>query len=185
MRVVVVTPPAAVVSTVDQKAHLRVEHSDDDTFIAACISAATSHIDGPAGWLGRAIGQQTLQVRLDEFDDTMPLPFPPVISVSAVTYLDTAEAQQTLATSVYEVQGDRVVLAANQSWPSRSSQPESVRVSYVAGYATIPAAILAAIKIMTADLYAHRESAAVGSPTAVNMSVTVQRLLAPFRVWSL
>ncbi|QCP88102.1 phage gp6-like head-tail connector protein [Cereibacter sphaeroides] len=56
---VLVTPPTVPVVTVDEaKVHLNVTHHDDDAEIADCISAATAHLDGPGGVLGRAIMPQ-------------------------------------------------------------------------------------------------------------------------------
>ncbi len=68
MPVVVVSPPAPLVGLDLLKQHLRVDGSDDDALITAYAAAAQGQIDGPAGWLGRAIGPQTLELRLDRFD---------------------------------------------------------------------------------------------------------------------
>lgn len=182
-RVTVVTPPDAVLSVADAKAHLRVEHADEDDYIEACVAAATGHIDGPDGWLGRCIGLQTLELRQDRFDGDILLPYPPIVEVEGVSYVGTDQVEQDLDSGEYEAIGTRVVLAYAKAWPSTSGQPESVRVRYVAGYETIPPAILAAIKLMVGDLYGQRESVAVGGLAPVDMSVTVQRLLAPFRDW--
>ncbi|MGY2732807.1 head-tail connector protein [Sphingomonas sp. UYP23] len=67
MQVVVVTPPSPFVDLDLAKQHLRVDGSDDDSLISLYIAAAQSMIDGPGGWLGRAIGVQTLELRLDGF----------------------------------------------------------------------------------------------------------------------
>jgi hypothetical protein len=45
-----VTAPANDPLTLAQaKAHLKVEHSDDDALIAAMLSASVQHVDGPRG----------------------------------------------------------------------------------------------------------------------------------------
>lgn len=67
MQVVVVTPPSALISVSLAKQHLRVDTSSDDDLITFYIAAAQSMIDGPGGWLGRAIGVQTLELRLNGF----------------------------------------------------------------------------------------------------------------------
>ena len=56
MRVFVVTPPEPVVSIDEAKDHLRVDGDGEDALIEGLVAAATGHIDGPNGWLGRAIG---------------------------------------------------------------------------------------------------------------------------------
>lgn len=195
MRVLVITPPAPVVALADAKAHLRVLHDDEDTLIAAMVAAATESLGGPDGWLGRAIGPQELEVR-GRFFDTASIapPFPPMISVISVKYLDPAGVEQTLATERYEVRGNEIVLAWGQAWPSVRSDDENVRVRYRAGYvadpdadplvAAVPAPIKAAILLMTGDLYSNRETTISGTIVQqVPMSTTVENLLTPYRIW--
>ena len=185
MRIVVVEPPAPLVTWEDADQHL---HLSGDTSqkaeVEAMIAAATQHIDGPNGWLGRAVGAQTLQARGAYFDcDRFRLPFPPVISVTSVDYLDPDGIEQTAPPELYEVRGDEIVRAYGKAWPTVRRDDESVRVTYQAGYAELPMPIRAAILLMVGDLYRFRDTAAMVQMSEVPMSVTVQTLLAPFRVF--
>ncbi len=45
------------------KAHLRVDGDEENDLIQAYIAAAQATIDGPGGWLGRALGKQTIEYR--------------------------------------------------------------------------------------------------------------------------
>lgn len=56
---VLITPPAEAVTLSDMKAHLRVDHDEDDVLISGLIDGATAHMDGWRGVLGRAIMPQT------------------------------------------------------------------------------------------------------------------------------
>lgn len=185
MRVIVVTPPAVPVVSLDQaKDHLRVRHDDEDALITAYIAAATAHIDGPGGWLGRALGDHVLEARFDTFECIGALPYPPVIEVESVKYIDGDGVETTVAPSVYEVRGTVIGTTWGQSWPSPRSEPEAVRIRYRAGYQILPSPILAAILLMVGDLYRNRGEALINQTTAqVAMSTTVQNLLAPFRVY--
>lgn len=187
MSVVVVTPPVHGIDLDTVKAHLRVDHDDDDALIGAYVDAAVSHIDGPAGWLGRAIWEQTLELRQNVFCGPIRLPYGPVQSVAAIKYVDSSGTEQTLAVDQYLLtNGGEVVLAYNASWPGLRGDAEGVRVQYVAGFVTVPAAVTQAVLLMVGDLYAFRESAVTGTiSAAVQMSPTVQALLSPFRVWSI
>jgi hypothetical protein len=69
MIVNVIEPPGEVISLVDAKKHLRVDHGDDDDYITGLVAAAVAWLDGPAGWLGRALGVQTLELVTDRFGD--------------------------------------------------------------------------------------------------------------------
>lgn len=193
MTVVVVTSPAQpVIERALVKAHLRVDHDDDDTLIDAYLAAATGHIDGPEGWLGRCLGQQTLELTLHgdawpRCGATLALPCGPILSVDSVTYIDPAGAEQTIGpgSGIYTLlAGGLLALAYGQSWPATRSQADGIVITYTAGYAVLPKAIEAAILLMTGDLYANRETVVTGvTAAAVPMSATVSNLLSPFRAW--
>jgi uncharacterized phiE125 gp8 family phage protein len=191
MAVVVITQPEPVVTVLEAKAHLRLEAdiTDEDEIVEAMVAAATANLDGPGGWLGRALGAQTLELRTDRFYDCrdpyfrLPLPFPPLIGVVSVKYDDPDGAEQTLDPGVYTVSSDSIRLAQNQSFPAFLRGPESVRVLYTAGYDILPAPIRAAILLMVGDLYENREAQMVAAGAlAIVENNTLRTLLAPFRV---
>jgi len=189
VRVVVVEAPAAVVTVPEARSHLKLDEGDDDVFLTGAIAAATASLDGPDGWLGRALGVQTLEARLDHFGaqcgSAVRLRYPPIVDIVSVTYLDWNGTEQTLAAGAYELRGRDFALAWGQSWPSARAHPEAVRIRYRAGYAQIPAPIKQAILLMVGDLYRNRGTVTVGAVVAATpMSTTVENLLAPFRVFA-
>lgn len=191
MRIVVVTPPAPVVTWEEADAHLKL---DGDTTqqdeVEAMIAAATAVIDGPTGWLGRAIGVQTLEARFDKLypDCGVYLPYAPVNALVSVKYLDADDVEQTADLADFDLFGSELYPRKGRwAWAGGSSRREAVRVRYEAGYATIPAPIRAAILLMVGDLYRFRDSVAMGGTggaVEVPMTTTVSNLLWPFRVWA-
>lgn len=186
----VVTPPEPVISLEDAKAHLRVVHADEDDLILAYVAAATGHIDGPYGWLGRAIGVQTLEMRLPAFGTCgwIALPYRPAIEIVSVKYVDEAGDSVTLDGSQYDLSGGMLRPAWPSSFPTaawRGAAGETVQIQWKAGHAELPPAIRAAILLMVGDLYANRETTVVGTGAAsIPMSTTVENLLSPFRVFA-
>lgn len=186
MRVFVVTPPDPVVTLEEAKRHLKVDGDDEDVEIAAFIAAATGHIDGPDGWLGRALGVQILEARTDVWCGyQVSLPFPPVLELVSISYLDNEGTEQMADLADLDLLG-RNLVAAGSSWPwdGGSRRRESLRIRYRAGYETLPPAIRAAILLMVGDLYRNRDSVAFTVATAIPMSTTVESLLAPFRIYT-
>lgn len=147
-----IAPAQPVVTLATAKEHLRVGFSDDDTVIQALINAAVDHLDGYSGILGRALINQTWRQDFDGFVcDPLRLPLVPVLTAPTVTYYDHDNAQQTLATSYWQVLSDSdgpyVALKPDQSWPSSYSRADAVSVTFVAGYGTSSDDVPAALKL--------------------------------------
>jgi len=183
--VAVLEPPEPFLDLDVVKTHLRVEGSGEDALIEAYIAAVCAHLDGVDGWLGRAIGDQLLELRLAGFCAAeIPLPFRPVQEVAAIDYTDADGAEQTVALDGYWLDGHVVRLASGKSWPSTGSEANPVRLQYRAGYVETPKAIVVAGLMLVGDLYTNRETAtASGGAMALNMGASAEMLLSPFRVW--
>lgn len=179
--VIVVTAPEPEIDLDLVKTHLRVDGDDDDTLIEAFIAAAVSHIDGPHGWLRRAIWPQELEVRQDGFCGAIRLPYLPAISVVSIKYVDQDGGEQTVPPQDYVMLGRGAIgLAYQATWPTPRGDAECVRIRYEAGFETLPPAIFSAVLLMVGDLYKNRESTGADG-VAVQMSTSVQALLGPYR----
>lgn len=90
---VLVTPPASLPVTLeDARLHCRVDHYDDDTLLATLIGAATGHLDGWTGVLGRCIMPQTWRVTACSGDVVLPMPDVTAATVDDVPVTVTASA---------------------------------------------------------------------------------------------
>lgn len=187
MQLYLATPAAApVVSLAEMKAHLRVDHSDEDDLITACEAAAVSSLDGADGILGRCLKPQTWRMKLCDFEDDIRIPLPPLVSVTHVKYFN-GGTLMTLSASLYEVVGAGatnpacIVPVYGTFWPVPDTKAEAVEVEFQAGYTTVPPALVQAVKLLAGHFYANREAVSVGV-TAQEMPLAVQRLTAPFVV---
>lgn len=158
------------VSVAEAKAALLVDHDQDDALIARLVASATEEAERLAG---RAFVSRTVELVLDAWPaDVIRLPYPPVQSVTSVTYYDDDNVLGTVASSAYisvlDVVPPLVMLANGQSWPSVSLRPVSpIRVRYVAGYgaaSAVPERYRALILGLVAVDYESRE--AIGTTAA-------------------
>ena len=180
MRVVVVTPPAPLIDVPTVRARLGGAPSADDATLAAYVQAATDELDGPGGWLGRALGPQTLELQSHHFPNaawpcaapgfdegwlplafrpgrdwgTIHLPYPEVQGVVSVSYLDGTGTRITLAPGAYVLSGRELSPAFGTLWPVAQPLPGSVAIRYTAGYATVPEALRQALVLMVAQMVA-------------------------------
>jgi uncharacterized phiE125 gp8 family phage protein len=186
----VTAPSAEPVSLAEAKAHLRVSHPSDDALIATYLMAARAAAEN---YTRRALAVQT-------FDQTFDYDYPcshdgrprlvllrsPLVSVTSVSYVDTAGATQTLNPSQYLVDAigieGRIEPAYGVTWPEVRDQMAAVTVRFVAGYAQIPEPVRAAILLTLGHLYEHREDVVIG-PSANELPRGADALLFPYRVF--
>ena len=183
---VIVTPATSYpVSTFEAQVQTR---SDDGYQLNTLIAAATSYVED---YLGRSLMDQTWSLYLDGFSDSMILPKGPVKSVSSITYTDINGATQTLSTSVYAFDSSsdpqQIVLNPGQSWPLTQMTANAVmtanvvKITYLAGYATVPPSICMAIKFLISQWYDNRTPFSERVPT--ELPNTVAALLANHRAF--
>ena len=197
------------ITLAEAKTHLRLEGSEDDTYLNSLISTAQFNVEK---YTGRAITNQTLKLSLDGLpygnDDkyypegffTAPdinrslsyivLPRPPLVSVTHFKYFDEDNTATTFATSNYHVdtqtETGRVVLKRGKTFPSASDlrTVNAYEITYVAGYGSsrddVPTPIKQAIKLLVAHLYENREAVTKDSTNAI--PYTIMGMLDPYKV---
>lgn len=173
-----ITPPTTTpITLAEAKAHLRVDHTDEDALIAALLQSVT---DAAEIFSGRAFVDQTWDLYLDAFptenDKEIKIPKPPLIQVVHVAYSDSTGNEQYVSANDYYVDSVSepgwVVLQGGASWPSTLDAINAVRIRFRAGYVSanspdspdVPDDIKAALKLSLGSLYENRESVMSGQP---------------------
>lgn len=185
----VTAPAAAPVALSEAKAHLRVDHTDDDAIIGRIVDAAVGHLDGWSGVLGRCLVAQTWRVSFRDFTGrAIHLPFPDVSAIEAVTYRDADDLEQTVDPSDYalneDAQGSYLFFASAFDRPAVFHRPDAITVRFVAGYGdatAVPAALKAAMLLHVAHMYENREPVVIGQSVAP-LPMAYDALVAPYRV---
>lgn len=169
-----VEPPAPAVTVEYARRHLRSLGTSEDVLIAGWIAAATSYFQEQTG---RQVMRATREAWLDAFpgqagaaapDRRIALPFPPLVAVLAVEYVDASGAVLSHAEGSPEVplysvrapQGDyaapgTVEPLAGGSWPTTGASSDAVRIRYTCGYAEVPDDVPDLIKAIILFLVAH------------------------------
>lgn len=189
----VTAPVNAAMSVADAKAHVRVDFNDDDDYIDGLISVATKAIENETA---RKFITQTWDLYLDAFpaSGSIRLPFGSLQSVSSLKYTDSANAESTVATTVYDVvtweDPGRITLAYSQTWPVPTLRAAGgVVVRFVCGYgdaaSDIPEPLVQAMKLTIGHLYENREEVMIGQGiTSIELPRAVQSLISPYRLLS-
>ncbi len=198
---VLVTPPAITPVSLDEaKVQLAVDHTEHDALITGYIEAATGHLDGWTGILGRCLVAQTWRQDFDSFSGCLRLPLAPALGITSVVATDAEGTEATIPDTAYSLLTDALgpFVRLNSSFvaPSSLADTAGVSVTFTAGYAnipevpadgetpaipassTVPAALKAAILIhvrMMYDAYRLGKDAGPIPTTAMDALVTPYR----------
>lgn len=188
MTLSVVSHPAyEPVSLAEAKEWLRLSSADTghDGVIRLLIKAMREFAENRTH---RAFVTRTLKITMEDWPRDahgrlrFRLPFPPLQGVSSFQYRDTNGELQTLATDQYDVythcEPGLVVPAYNVTWPSIRSQPDALRITFTAGYASgspsdeaaaqevLPASLRVWLEAKLATLFEQREQLVIGASVA-------------------
>ncbi len=174
-------PSVEPVSRAEAKKQLELASADTthDSAIDDYIIAAREQVEHDIGY---AMITQTYTLSLTTFpkkNGPIRIPIRPIQSVASVTYYDTSNAQQTLATTVYGLDAARRLLFVkyDQEWPSITEQHNGIVVTLTAGYggtaATVPRLLRQAMLLQIAKWFQHRgdESHMPAHDTAYKMLI--------------
>jgi uncharacterized phiE125 gp8 family phage protein len=179
-------PTAEPLSLAAARAHLRVDHFDEDPVIAGFILAARQHIETITGL---ALCTTGYTMTLDDFPpgEMITLPREPVQSVTAVRYYNDAGTLVEWPSSEWEADlyslPPRIRPRDGYTWPISKDRLAAVQIEFVAGFGgpeMVPQSILQAMRVLVGHFYENREAVNVGN--IVNeVPMAVDALLAPYR----
>jgi uncharacterized phiE125 gp8 family phage protein len=164
------TAPAIEPLTLDEvKAHCRIDVSDDDDWLTRAIGSAREQAEVITR---RALMPQTWTLTLDTFPTAIELAWPPLQSVTSITYREAiAGAPTVLSSSSYIVDAVSepgwIQPAYGFDWPQVWPEINAITVEFVVGWTTagaVPNSIKQWLLLAIADAYMNRERS-VTSPT--------------------
>lgn len=199
----VTAPAAEPVTRTEAKTHLRVTHTDDDTYIDGLITAARMHIENICNV---ALITQEHKILLCEFPcaKRILIPYGRLQSIDGFSWTDTAGTTRTwtvsggnlVSGSVTMAHIDAVrnpaaiVLAYGQSWPSETLKTSNpIVIEFTCGYgdvaADVPQPIKNAMLLLIGHWYRNREAVVITDRASVEskaLPLGVDALLANFRL---
>lgn len=166
--IVALAPAEEPVTLTEAKTHLRVDGTDEDTYITRLITGARIDAESKT-W--RALVTQTLRGYLDCWpaENHIKLPRSPLQSVTHIKYYDASDVATTLATSDYIVSANRepgrITLRNGKSWPSTTLRAaDGIEIEFIAGYglaAAVPELLKQGILLTVGHWFENREDVVI------------------------
>ena len=185
-----VAPYTEPITLAQVTAHVRVDSTDDQEYIADLIAVGREYVDSLTGrvsvqctWKVTAASWDAL---MEESCDTAKLYRTPLVSVSSVKYYAPDAANlTTMPTTDYRVVTgyEPGVIQFIEDLPSVHERPDAIQITFVAGYEydQTPAILKHAVKMVVANLYENRVPVITGTiatelPQSLNNLIQNQRV---------
>jgi uncharacterized phiE125 gp8 family phage protein len=160
MSAILTTPPAAEpLSLSEAKAHLRITHNDDDTYISTLIISARRMLEAR---FGLALLAQSWSIFADSWpDDGMfRLPLHPILSINDLRVFGDDDVAATIDAAHYYLDSAsrpaRLSLRRGRIFPPPGRRVNGLEIRLQAGFAAVPQDIKQALLITIADWFGHR-----------------------------
>lgn len=151
----------------DIKSHLRLDSDDEKDYIELLISAAVAAAEKHTESL---MTSRTITLTSYSTQSRIYLPFGPVTSITSISDY----SSNTITNYELEYDGTEAYVEINESFES------PVTITYIAGYATLPADLKVAIMAHVGHLFNNRESVTAKTldyvPLSTNSVYTQYRL---------
>ncbi len=166
-------PALEPVSLIEAKAHLRIDHGDEDDLISSLITAARIHLEAR---LGLAFVSQQWLLVLDEWPRgaELSLPLSPVQSIDGLSLYDEEGGASLIAPEFYAL--DALSQPARLIWRGHAVRPvpgrswNGIEISLTAGFGAaaddVPQPLRQAVLLLVAHWYEHRQPVGLASETA-------------------
>ena len=196
--VITAAPQIEPVTLAEARTHLRIDDDNtaDDALIAVLIAAAREQCEHETG---RRLITQTREMVLDAFPcsgESIRLHADcfKAQAIESITYLDTGGVWQTVDSATYALDPHSLpgyaFPADGAAWPADvADSANAVRIKVVCGYGSattdVPQALRQWMLMQIGAMYVQRETFAVGASVAELPTRIVDRLLDPYRVFSI
>jgi uncharacterized phiE125 gp8 family phage protein len=160
--VITVEPAEEPVTLAEASLFMRYTGSLQNAVVTALIVAARKDVES---WTNKTMVTTTYEYYTNNLYDEILIPTGTIQSIASITYQDSADATQTLTSTLYKLDNksiqNKVFRDPLESYPQVLVQPNAVKITFDAGFgaaSTVPENLKTVIKMRVAELFEHREA---------------------------
>jgi len=168
-RKLITAPTDEPINLAEIKNFLRIDGDDDEWLLLDLIRGARTVFETETG---RQLITATWEYYLDNFEDEIELPLPPLQTITLIKYYDEDGVEQTVSSDDYEADVTvepgiiRLKWWDDATWPTIQTRPNCITIKYTAGYGTrsdVPERAKEAMRLLIGHWYENREDVIVGN----------------------
>jgi uncharacterized phiE125 gp8 family phage protein len=178
-----VAPADEPLSLEDAKLFMHILENDEDTLITSMISSAREYAEN---YTNRQFEIATWGLITDCLYSGLTIPLSPVTEILTVEYMDEDAVYQTLSTDDYysyvEYGATKLHIS---SAPSYKDDKRAIKITFKAGYTTVPSSIVSFLKVLVSTMYENREQYIVGVSVETMANPAIMKMLDMYKVQSI
>lgn len=182
-----VSQSASPVTLAEFKTFLKIDGSDEDSFLTLCISASVSAVEKH---IKRVLVNSQFNLWLDLFPpiaenteyrifnaSEIYLPNPPAIAISSIKTYNEANTEAIFSSAAYllDAPNGRIYLNDGYVWPTDLRNKNAVKINYTCGYGACPDGLKQAVMVYAGQLYNSR--------CECSMSDSIKTILSQYRIY--
>jgi len=175
-----VAPIDEPLSLADAKTFMHILESDEDDLITSMTVSAREYAEN---YTNRQFEIATYELITDRIYSGLIIPKSPVTEISKIEYMDSDGAYQTLSADDYysyiEYGATKLYI---ESMPSHKSDKRAIKITFKAGYTTVPSSIVSYLKVLVSTMYENREQYIVGVSVETMANPAIHKMLDMYKV---
>jgi len=175
-----VAPASEPLSLDDAKTFMHILENDEDALITSMTISAREYAEN---YTNRQFEIATYELITDRMYSGLTIPKSPVTEISKIEYMDSDEVYQTLSTDDYylyfEYGAAKIYF---NSIPSYKDDKRAIKITFKAGYTTVPSSLVSYLKVLVSTMYENREQYIVGVSIETMANPAIHKMLDMYKV---
>ncbi len=177
-----VAPTNEPLSLEDAKTFMHILESDEDALITSMIISAREYAES---YTNRQFEIATWELITDCFFSGLTIPKSTVTEISTIEYMDSDGVYQTLSTDDYYLYNEYGAGKIHiNSMPPYKDDKRWIKITFKAGYETVPSSIVSYLKVLVSTMYENREQYIVGVSVETIANPAIHKMLDMYKVQS-
>ena len=175
-----VAPTSEPLSLADAKTFMHILEVDEDTLITSMIVSAREYAES---YTNRQFEIATWELITDRMYSGLTIDKSTVTEISSIEYMDSDGVYQTLSTDDYYLYFEHGAAKLHfESIPSYKSDKRAIKITFKAGYTTVPSSIVSYLKVLVSTIYENREQYIVGVSIETMANPAIHKMLNMYKV---